>query len=194
VEDGISTYQAQAVVLAGEERERLFARAADANPGWADYQTRTSRVLPVIALAPAGGPPPSTGPPGDSLKVIHDAFRRELALVRGEVATSGPGLGAQLRVNCLTVCQGLGHHHTLEDAQMFPFLAGQHPSLGPVLVRLRQEHRSVKRLIDELQNLLAASDTDPASMLVEVDRLVNELEGHLTYEEEQLIPLLNKPI
>ncbi|MER5626340.1 nitroreductase family deazaflavin-dependent oxidoreductase [Streptosporangium sp. NPDC002544] len=59
VEDGVFTYQAQAVVLEGEERDRLFARAVESDPGWADYQARTRRVIPVIALNPVDGGPPA---------------------------------------------------------------------------------------------------------------------------------------
>lgn len=50
VEDGVFTYDAQAVVLDGTERDRIFARAAEADPGWADYQARTTRGIPVVAL------------------------------------------------------------------------------------------------------------------------------------------------
>lgn len=53
VEDGTSTWRARAVVLAGDERDRAFARAAQADQGWADYQARAGRVIPVVALEPA---------------------------------------------------------------------------------------------------------------------------------------------
>lgn len=36
--------------LARAERDRLFAKFSAANPGFADYQTKTSRVIPVVAL------------------------------------------------------------------------------------------------------------------------------------------------
>ncbi|GAA4220070.1 deazaflavin-dependent oxidoreductase (nitroreductase family) [Streptosporangium album] len=190
VEDGVFTYPAEAVVLKGEERDRLFARAVEADPGWADYQARTERVIPVIALNPLGGGPPA-GPGGDSLKTIHDAFRRELALIRKELAESGPGLGAQLRVNCLTLCQGLHHHHTGEDGRMFPHLEEHHPELAPALARLRREHEVVERLLVQLQALISGDGPGPGAVLAEVDRLTAELEAHLDYEEEQLVPILN---
>ncbi|MBC6470440.1 nitroreductase/quinone reductase family protein [Actinomadura alba] len=190
VEDGVFTYDAHAVVLEGDERDSVFARAAEADPGWAAYQAKTTRVLPVVALDPIGGGPPA-GPAGDSLKAIHDSFRRELALIRKEIAESGPGLGAQLRVNCLTLCRGLGGHHVREDDQMFPFLERRHPELAPALTRLRQEHRTVERLLNALQTLLAADRPDPTVLLSEVERLTAELEAHLDYEEEQLAPILN---
>ncbi|TMR92726.1 nitroreductase/quinone reductase family protein [Nonomuraea basaltis] len=207
VEDGTFAYQATAVVLEGEERDRMFARAVEADPGWGAYQDRSGRVLPVVALLPTagthtlaalsahggvggdGGPP--AGPMGDALRKIHGAFRRELALIRKEVAASGPRVAAQLRVNCLTMCQGLHEHHSREDGSMFPALEERYPELGPTLERLRAEHIVVQRLLEQLQDLLAADDVAPEALLSEVNRLTKELEAHLDYEEEQLVPLLN---
>lgn len=184
------TYQADAVVLEGAERDQVFARAVEADPGWAAYQAKTTRPLPVVALHPVGHAPPS-GPLGDALKGIHDTFRRELAIIRDEVAQSGPGLGAQLRINCLTVCHGLHEHHTHEDQGMFGHLSAQHPELGPVVERLRNEHTKIASLIGELQRVINAEGADRAGALAEVERLTDQLEKHLLYEEQHLIPILN---
>ncbi|MET9296842.1 nitroreductase/quinone reductase family protein [Streptomyces sp. NPDC003077] len=194
VEDGVFTYEARAVVLEGAERDAAFARAVEGDPGWADYQAKTERVIPVVALeaVPAGPPNVAAASPGAALKVIHDAFRRELALIRKEITESGAGgLGVQLRVNCLAVCQGLHNHHTGEDTMLFPSLGERHPELIPVLDRLRVEHEKVADLVAELHALLSAEDVSPARLLAEVERLTEELEAHLVYEEEQLIPLLD---
>lgn len=146
VESGVFTYDAEAVVLEGAERDRLFARAVEADRGWAEYQAKTDRVIPVVALReiPRDGPPQvNAGSTGEALRVIHDAFRRELALIREEFAASGSSLGAQLRVNCLSLCQGLHRHHTGEDLGLFRALADGHPGLTPVLDRLRVEHERI---------------------------------------------------
>ena len=50
VEVGTETYEATASVLSGEERDRLYARQAELYPQFADYQARTTRKIPVIAL------------------------------------------------------------------------------------------------------------------------------------------------
>jgi deazaflavin-dependent oxidoreductase (nitroreductase family) len=44
------TYQAQAVVVEGDERDRLYRAHADRMPNFDDYQAKTSRRIPVIAL------------------------------------------------------------------------------------------------------------------------------------------------
>ncbi|MEV1003137.1 nitroreductase/quinone reductase family protein [Nonomuraea sp. NPDC050202] len=190
VETGLFTYTAKAVVLDGEERDRMFARAVELDPGWGAYEDRSGRTLPVVALVPTDFGPPA-GRMGDALISMHDNFRRELALIRREVAASGPRLAAQLRVNCLTMCQGLHVHHSREDEYMFPALEDRYPELAPVMARLRDEHAVVARLLGELQALLRAEDVEPAELLAEVERLTRELEAHLDYEEEQLVPLLN---
>ncbi|WP_189095793.1 nitroreductase/quinone reductase family protein [Streptomyces kronopolitis] len=193
VETGVFTYEAEALVLEGAERDRAFARAAEADPGWSAYQDRTERLLPVIALReiPAGPPNIAAASVGAALKAVHDGFRRELALVRAEIAASGPGLGAQLRINCLTLCQGLRNHHTGEGAGMFPMLDRGHPELAPALERMRQEHEKLAVLLGELQQVISAQDADRARVLAEVERLTREVERHLDYEEEQLIPVLD---
>ncbi|GIJ26712.1 cation-binding protein [Micromonospora qiuiae] len=191
VEDGTFTYPARAEVLTGAERDRLFARAVQADPRWADYQARTSRVIPVVALHQQAGGPPEASSRGAALKMIHDAFRRELALIRDEVDRSGPGLGAQLRVNCLTLCGGLTEHHRHEDAGMFAGIGAQRPDLAPVLDRLRGEHRRVAELVAQLQQTVNAGSADRDQVRAQVARLVADLEAHLAYEEEQLIPVLD---
>jgi deazaflavin-dependent oxidoreductase (nitroreductase family) len=195
VESGTFTYEARAVVLTGEERDEVFARAVEADPGWAAYQEKTDRVIPVVALhsLARGGPGTINATSfGEAVKVVHDAFRRELSLIRKELtsATSTTTLGAQLRINCLTFCQGLHNHHTGEDTMLFPHIAEQHPHSTPTLTRLREEHERIATLVEDLRETLT-STTDPAAVRTEVERLTTALEAHLTYEEEELIPLFD---
>ncbi|WP_329366860.1 nitroreductase/quinone reductase family protein [Streptomyces sp. NBC_01483] len=193
VESGVFTYDAQAVVLDGAERDRLFARAVEADQGWAEYQAKTDRVIPVVALheIPQDGPPHiEAGSMGEALRLVHDGFRRELAIIREEFASSGSSLGAQLRVNCLTICQGLHRHHAGEDLGLFRALADRRPDLTPVLDRLRVEHERIAVLVEELRRVVGERHADPTLVLPEVVRLAEELEAHLAYEEERLIPVL----
>jgi deazaflavin-dependent oxidoreductase (nitroreductase family) len=191
VEDGLFVYQAQAVPLVGEEREPAFARAVESDPGWAEYQEKTERVIPVVALRPVegGGPPKSSARSvSEAVLIAHDGFRRELALLRKEMTAAGPGLGVQLRVNCLTFCHGLHNHHMGEDLMLFPAVADRRPEAAAVLERLGEEHRRIATLVEELRRVVEGGDT--ATARAEVERMTLELEAHLTYEEEQLLPLL----
>jgi deazaflavin-dependent oxidoreductase (nitroreductase family) len=52
VETGHETYEAVAapVPTESEERDRLFAEAAAVVPAYADYQSKTSRKIPVVIV------------------------------------------------------------------------------------------------------------------------------------------------
>ncbi|MEV2273799.1 nitroreductase/quinone reductase family protein [Nonomuraea africana] len=52
VESGVFTFEAEAVVLEGAERDAAFARAVEGDPRWADNQAKTTR--------PGRAPPCST--------------------------------------------------------------------------------------------------------------------------------------
>ena len=54
VELGPDRYQAEAIVLKGEERDRVFEIAGRKIRNFADYQQRTTRIIPVIELRPLG--------------------------------------------------------------------------------------------------------------------------------------------
>jgi deazaflavin-dependent oxidoreductase (nitroreductase family) len=50
LEVGTGRFPARANVATGQERERLFAAQAELMPGFADYQRKTTRQLPVITF------------------------------------------------------------------------------------------------------------------------------------------------
>jgi len=52
VEVGSDRYDAIATPLEGAERDREFAAQAARNPMFGDYERKTSRVIPVVALTP----------------------------------------------------------------------------------------------------------------------------------------------
>lgn len=50
IEIGSDTVQATAKPLEGEERDRVYAAQAELYPGFAEYQQKTTRVIPVVEL------------------------------------------------------------------------------------------------------------------------------------------------
>jgi deazaflavin-dependent oxidoreductase (nitroreductase family) len=50
VEVGAETYGAIAAPVPGEARDRIFAEQAGRYPGFAEYQAKTSRVIPVVEI------------------------------------------------------------------------------------------------------------------------------------------------
>ena len=55
VEVGAETIPVTAEVLTGEERDRLYAKQAALRPAFAEYQAKTARTIPVIALRRRNG-------------------------------------------------------------------------------------------------------------------------------------------
>lgn len=52
-EVGTQTLRFTARIADGDERERIWAPWKTANPGFADYEAKTSRQIPVVILQPA---------------------------------------------------------------------------------------------------------------------------------------------
>lgn len=50
VEVGSERYAVKATVLTGAERDRLYAKQAELYPGFAGYESKTTRTIPVVAL------------------------------------------------------------------------------------------------------------------------------------------------
>ncbi|MEU9434818.1 nitroreductase/quinone reductase family protein [Streptomyces sp. NPDC048252] len=209
VELGTETFQALAVPAEGARREELFEHAVRTAPGYGDHRARTARSLPVVVLEPAE-------PDGweglrevrtlaDKIMEVHTWLRGQLRQVAAQAdahlaalaAHEGPGeppapdLGLQIRQRCLAFCQALRFHHVSEDAHVFPTMARHHPDLADTFARLTQEHRTVARIQDELVTLLAGvSIADPERFRTELGAMTRELNAHLDFEEETIVPLL----
>ncbi|RJL27161.1 nitroreductase/quinone reductase family protein [Bailinhaonella thermotolerans] len=204
---GIEEFDTVAVPAEGELRERLFARVVAAAPGYADYQAKVDRPLPVVVLERPGPVEVPEGFTGLAAKLVevHAWLRAQLANVRTEAeayfaaraADPGPAapppLGMQLRQHCLAFCQFLHFHHTAEDGFVFPALGERYPHLAGPLERLRAEHEAIARVQGELTALIAdLPGAEPARFHAELDRLSEELIAHLEYEERSLLPALSE--
>jgi deazaflavin-dependent oxidoreductase (nitroreductase family) len=53
VEAGAETYSANAAPVTGADRDRIYSEQAERYPGFAEYQQKTERVIPVVELTPA---------------------------------------------------------------------------------------------------------------------------------------------
>ncbi|MFG1703936.1 nitroreductase family deazaflavin-dependent oxidoreductase [Nonomuraea sp. M3C6] len=49
-EIGTEKFEVKALLVEGEERDQLYARMVAKAPGFAEYEARTSRRIPVVAL------------------------------------------------------------------------------------------------------------------------------------------------
>ncbi len=53
IEVGTDTIEVTASEITGDERDRLFAAQVTRAPHFADYQAKTDRAIPVVALTPS---------------------------------------------------------------------------------------------------------------------------------------------
>ncbi|MEU5150446.1 nitroreductase/quinone reductase family protein [Streptomyces yangpuensis] len=199
VETGTEEYEAVAVPAAGARRDELFAQIVRAEPGYGEYQARTARVIPVVALQRTHEVPEEEGGIAGKLLSVHGWLRAQLAHVRelaadGAAEAGAPGAGAaslglQLRQHCLAFCHTLEFHHRSEDAGLFPYLEQQHPQMRAFFRRVDAEHRVIARLQEELVRALDAPGVGEG-FSERVERMSRELEGHLDREEAQLLPVL----
>jgi deazaflavin-dependent oxidoreductase (nitroreductase family) len=49
---GIETYEATAIPVEGQKRDELWAKFSSRVPGFAGYQEKTDRVIPIVAIRP----------------------------------------------------------------------------------------------------------------------------------------------
>ena len=54
VEVGTETYEVSARPVTGDDRNRVYSEQARRYPGFAEYEQKTSRVIPVVELIPKG--------------------------------------------------------------------------------------------------------------------------------------------
>ncbi|MFC8501638.1 LLM class flavin-dependent oxidoreductase [Pedococcus sp. NPDC057267] len=150
---------------------------------------------------------------GAHLVEVHDGLRAELArlrdIVEQVVAGEEQAHRARNAINELTMrqnnwtlgaycqqyCRFVTGHHGLEDRSIFPHLRRSDPALTPVLDRLEQEHLVIhdvlEQLDDALVGLVSGASGTPELQRV-VDRLSQTLLEHLSFEEDELVPALDR--
>ncbi|SEF46768.1 deazaflavin-dependent oxidoreductase, nitroreductase family [Actinacidiphila yanglinensis] len=184
---GVRTLTVRARPLAAAERDLAWARQAAAVPAYGEYEARTTRVIPVVALLPLDLAVPDDGRNralAHQLRSVHATMRAQLAALRD----GGPAAGGELAVHCLAFCDALGAHHGAED-MVLPAFDAAFPRLAPVLARLREEHRQVAGALEELRALLEQG-AEPGAVRPRLEALAADAETHFAYEERYLLPAL----
>jgi hypothetical protein len=139
---------------------------------------------------------------------VHDLLRGELTDLRdilrqvrdeaiGAVAARAALNEMALRQNdwtlgafCARYCGVVAQHHGVEDAAVFPHLAGREPQLKPVIDRLTEEHQVIHDAIQEVDRALVQHMTGPDNhnaIQGAIDFLTDALLSHLAYEEHELV-------
>ncbi|MFI6302350.1 nitroreductase/quinone reductase family protein [Amycolatopsis thailandensis] len=197
IETGTESYEAIAAIPPAAERDTLFAKVVAEDPGFAEYQAKTTRELPVVILHRIDDRVRGLG---DFLVEVHEWLREELKTVRAGVEDLVAGradsltLEKSLRAHCVSFCEALTKHHTGEDMGAFPMLAQRFPALAPVLTKLGEDHVVVatsQKRIRELVEGYVHGESDPIRLRDDFDELAGKLEAHFAYEERTVVTALN---
>lgn len=144
---------------------------------------------------------------GEHLRLIHDMYRQGLqqavavvghvldgtaeareaadALQRTGLRRALSGAGGL----CQQICRGIGVHHRIEDAHLYPALRSSDPELAAVLDRLTEEHGVIEEALEQVEDTLLALMGDPeriGDLAERMEHLHALLLSHFAYEEEQL--------
>ncbi|OXM53631.1 hemerythrin [Amycolatopsis thailandensis] len=197
IETGTESYEAIAAIPPAAERDTLFAKVVAEDPGFAEYQAKTTRELPVVILHRIDD---RVRGMGHFLVEVHEWLREELKTVRAGVEDLVAGradsltLEKSLRAHCVSFCEALTKHHTGEDMGAFPMLAQRFPALAPVLAKLGEDHVVVatsQKRIRELVEGYVHGESDPIRLRDDFDELAGKLEAHFAYEERTVVTALN---
>jgi hemerythrin-like domain-containing protein len=91
-------------------------------------------------------------------------------------------------VSCLHYCCFVQAHHNAEDREFFDELEETNPAIGPVVDRLKADHRAVSDYLDAVEagtRALREDDRHDARRAVadSLEELKEHLLTHLDYEE-----------
>ncbi|ONF68050.1 hemerythrin [Amycolatopsis keratiniphila subsp. keratiniphila] len=197
VETRSETYEAVAAVPPAVERDALFAKIVAEEPGFAEYQAKTTRELPVVILHRIDERVRGLG---DFLVEVHEWLREELKSLRAGVEDIVAGradaliMEKSLKAHCVSFCEALTKHHTGEDMGAFPMLTQRFPALASVLTKLGEDHVVVAATQKRIRDLVEGyvhGESDPVRLRDEFDALAGTLEAHFAYEERTIVTALN---
>jgi len=197
IETGAESYEAIAAVPSAAERDALFAKVIAEDPGFAEYQAKTTRELPVVILHRIDDRVQGMG---DFLVEVHEWLREEIKTLRAGVDDLVAGradsltMEKSLRAHCVSFCEALTKHHTGEDMGAFPMLAQRFPALAPALTKLGEDHVVVAELQKRIRELVEGyvhGESDPSRLRDDFDELAGKLEAHFAYEERTVVTALN---
>jgi hypothetical protein len=142
------------------------------------------------------------------LLAVHAGIRSELVSVERLAAAVVDGLSAdglneelealrsnstlwQFQVSCLRYCRFVHLHHHAEDRDFFGELEEANPAIGPVVERLRAEHRAVSDYLDAVEAAARALTDDDSvdarrAVADALEALKGHLLAHLEYEERSV--------
>lgn len=129
------------------------------------------------------------------MRIVHDAFRRDLGRARSVLTREDEPGPRQLRAIAGHLCwmmDFLESHHRLEDRGLYPAVREADPASAPLLDEMASDHEAVAEGIDAVRAVATERDVSAARLLDAVDRLSETLLPHLRREEEVAMPVVSR--
>ncbi|ROO85732.1 hemerythrin HHE cation binding domain-containing protein [Actinocorallia herbida] len=124
------------------------------------------------------------------LQTAHQRLREALRVTRESLeAGDTASARADLLLYCKGFCAALDGHHVREDVGLFPELAERHPSLRPVIAKLKQDHAMIATLLGQFDRAISSA-APPGELSGHLEGLAAIMESHFRYEERQLLGVL----
>lgn len=137
------------------------------------------------------------------MHTVHAMFRREYALLPGRVRAVAAADEERAKVvaeHVRLLNLILHHHHSAEDATLWPLLLKRAPrEVDPVVHLLAGQHDVLDLLLAELNLRLdiwlnGADVADGEAVAVELQRLAAALYEHMGLEEQLALPLVERHV
>ncbi|GAB2828757.1 hypothetical protein GCM10022221_29020 [Actinocorallia aurea] len=160
-------------------------------------RTAASPNVPQITLPGQAAAAPGPLDMGN-MYLAHYGFRRDvgrLITAVGRVGLTDRRRVAALRAHFAWVLFVLHHHHSAEDAMVWPRLRERAPEARPVIDALEAEHAACDRWIREGADAFRDFEAVPSAegreaLMTALRGLADALGAHLAHEETEGIPLM----
>ncbi|WP_067179953.1 hemerythrin domain-containing protein [Microtetraspora niveoalba] len=142
---------------------------------------------------------PATAPATPNVlgfRITHRAMRgdtRRLAELTREIAEGRQRCDARraaaIRDYVVRLCDGIHHHHSVEDASLWPLLvrsAGAEVDLGDLI----EDHSALDPILDEIRAVAG----EPARAAAPLARLADLLDEHIEEEERMIFPIIERHV
>jgi iron-sulfur cluster repair protein YtfE (RIC family) len=133
------------------------------------------------------------------MRIVHDAFRRDLDRVRA-VVTRVPPPDHRQRVaiaeHLAWVTEFLEAHHRSEDQGLYPAVRQRDPAAAALLDEMARDHELVAAAIAALSDAAArfVAHDDAQPLVSALDDLRAVLLPHLAREEDEVLPVVSRTL